>query len=39
VSEPEEQPLKLILARNLISIISLGALLVDAVIASGVPAE
>jgi hypothetical protein len=39
VSEPEEQPLKLILARNLISIISLGAFLVDAVIASGVPAE
>jgi PAS domain-containing protein len=30
VSEPEEQPLELILARNLISIISLGAFLVDA---------
>ena len=30
MSEPEEQPLELILARNLISIISLGAFLVDA---------
>jgi PAS domain-containing protein len=29
VSVPEEQPLELILARNLISIISLGAFLVD----------
>jgi hypothetical protein len=39
VSELEEQALELILARNLISIISLAAFLVDAVIASGVPAE
>ncbi len=30
MSEPEGQPLELILARNLISIISLGAFLVDA---------